>query len=379
MTDRVTRAAIAVARRALYDALSDNWEIDADGYDQAARAVVEALAAGPESGPRAPQPDAVRLAEHAANSVAAGRWTSRNGIAGWYVEDGTGRVVCTAADGPVAAHIAANDPAAVLAVAAGQVDPTPAPDPAEPPSELTGPIPDALGEPTESRKGWGWRRPDDEDLQRSGRVRAQPPDGGAMTADSGTQYAGLTPDEALLAATDPHMSGCDAPTVLECGACRWRLATIRNHLEALTVAGRVLPEPEETREGWGYQHPHGGPIIEAGTEERARSCQRVGGGTTYRRDEQDLGDGRTLLGSWVPVDTDAPKAKTADDRASRWYVMHDHGPGTERHIHSTAQTHMGDVGNPRANDHAGVATVATLDDARAVLGADTPVRSTGAT
>jgi hypothetical protein len=39
------------------------------------------------------------------------------------------------------------------------------------------------------------------------------------------------------------------------------------------------------------------------------------------------------------------------------YVMHDHGPGTERHGHSTEMHHSGDVNNPRADDHADVATL----------------------
>lgn len=51
------------------------------------------------------------LAERAADSDAAGRWTARRGVNGWYVEDGTGRVICEAPDGGVAAYIAAMDPA----------------------------------------------------------------------------------------------------------------------------------------------------------------------------------------------------------------------------------------------------------------------------
>ena len=46
-----------------------------------------------------------------------------------------------------------------------------------------------------------------------------------------------------------------------------------------------------------------------------------------------------------------------------WYAMHDHGYG--RHLHSTAQGHSGDVNNPKANDHTGVAVLPSLDEARA--------------
>jgi hypothetical protein len=55
----------------------------------------------------------------------------------------------------------------------------------------------------------------------------------------------------------------------------------------------------------------------------------------------------------------------------RWYLMHDHGEPSGRHIHSTAQSHAGDVNNPRANDHTGVATAATLDQARAAHAEET--------
>lgn len=56
------------------------------------------------------------------------------------------------------------------------------------------------------------------------------------------QYAGLTADERVLAAADPHMSGCDAPRIEDCDSCEIRLTVMRRHLGALTGAGRLVPE-----------------------------------------------------------------------------------------------------------------------------------------
>jgi len=62
-----------------------------------------------------------RIALRAAPSLAAGRWTARRDVDGWLVEDDAGRVVCTTKDGAVAAHIAMNDPAAVLGEPTGSI------------------------------------------------------------------------------------------------------------------------------------------------------------------------------------------------------------------------------------------------------------------
>lgn len=50
----------------------------------------------------------------------------------------------------------------------------------------------------------------------------------------------------------------------------------------------------------------------------------------------------------------------------RWYAMHDHGyPDEGKHAHSTEAHHQGDPSNPRANDHDGVETFETWEEARA--------------
>lgn len=60
----------------------------------------------------------------------------------------------------------------------------------------------------------------------------------------------------------------------------------------------------------------------------------------------------------IVVPVDVPPAPPV-----AWYVMHHHGPGTNRHAHSTVQHHQGDVTNPKANDHSGVVVVATFAQA----------------
>lgn len=79
-----------------------------------------------------------------------------------------------------------------------------------------------------------------------------------------------------------------------------------------------------------------------------------------------------MLNPWIPGRmapvTRERGGEVFDPDDVRWYVMHEHGDGQGRHGHSTAQNHMGDVNNPRANDHTGVETVATLEEAQKVWG-----------
>jgi hypothetical protein len=53
-----------------------------------------------------------------------------------------------------------------------------------------------------------------------------------MTADTGTQYAGLTAAERAAAAADMHMSTCDEPSIGDCMQCRGALRVIRRVIAA---------------------------------------------------------------------------------------------------------------------------------------------------
>lgn len=71
------------------------------------------------------------------------------------------------------------------------------------------------------------------------------------------------------------------------------------------------------------------------------------------------------------LESSLPPAGTHPDAPERYYLMHDHGPGTVRHAHAVGQTHMGDVTNPRANDHTGVPT-GTWEEMQAAAHPDAP-------
>jgi hypothetical protein len=84
-------------------------------------------------------------------------------------------------------------------------------------------------------------------------------------------------------------------------------AVIAQDRAALMAAGRLLPEPLETRTEWGYLHP-GRPVMPMDCEEYADVNVRIGGGVKQRREVQVFADGRELVGPWVAVDPDTPES-----------------------------------------------------------------------
>lgn len=97
----------------------------------------------------------------------------------------------------------------------------------------------------------------------------------AMADDTGTQYAGLTPDERTLARVHPHMATCDAPAIDDCPPCRVVLARIRRDLAALAADGRLLPAGGETREEWtvAARYPTGERFVAAvNGQDRCPNC-----------------------------------------------------------------------------------------------------------
>lgn len=59
-----------------------------------------------------------------------------------------------------------------------------------------------------------------------------------MPDDTGTQYAGLTDAERVLARADAHMPACGEPAT--CEQYRRRLSRIREHLAVLADAGLLI-------------------------------------------------------------------------------------------------------------------------------------------
>jgi hypothetical protein len=70
-----------------------------------------------------------------------------------------------------------------------------------------------------------------------------------MFTDTGTQYAGLTDTEKVMAAVDSHMRECDCPKIGDCAECGYRLGKIRLSLAALADAG-LLREPDTGPRVW---------------------------------------------------------------------------------------------------------------------------------
>lgn len=134
-----------------------------------------------------------------------------------------------------------------------------------------------------------------------------------MDYTKGAQYAGLTADEQVIAASDPHMSACDDPRIEDCDSCQIRLGVFRRHLAALAAAGRLLPAAARTTVEREIEWRNSRGRVETLTyvdyddvalADEFKAAAELGSEMVSHRMRtiHEFPDGSTLVGPWVPVD-----------------------------------------------------------------------------